>query len=120
MIPQLSLHSPEMIGVTHRSMWLPSVVCGLGLASVGLKAKRWSQGWPHRGLAGRGAVELGRWKGLHHRPTPGGFARREEAEAPQALLGCSQAGRVHSGALAVDTGRCPGPVVQVGKAQVKL
>lgn len=48
MIPQLSLHSPEMIEVIHRSMWLPSVVCGLGLASVGLKAKRLS---PKGGLA---------------------------------------------------------------------
>lgn len=91
MIPQLSLHSPEMIEVIHRSMWLPSVVCGLGLASVGLKAKRLSQGWPIRGLAGRGVVELGRLKGLRRRPTPGGLAAREEAEAPQALLGCSAA-----------------------------
>lgn len=33
MIPQLSLHSPEMTGVIHHSMWLLSVVCGLGLAS---------------------------------------------------------------------------------------
>lgn len=65
-------------------------------------------------------MELKRWKGLHRRPTPGGFAGREEAEAPQALLGRSQAGRVHSSALAVDTGRCPGPVAQGEKARVEL
>lgn len=39
MIPQLSLHSPEMTGVILRSMWLPSVVCGPGLASVGCQGK---------------------------------------------------------------------------------
>lgn len=34
MIRQLSLLSPEMTEVKHHSMWLPSVVCGPGLASV--------------------------------------------------------------------------------------
>lgn len=39
MILQLSLHSPEMTGVIHHSMWLPSVVCGLGWASEGCQGK---------------------------------------------------------------------------------
>lgn len=34
MTHQLSPLSPEMTEVKHHSMWLPSVVCGPGLASV--------------------------------------------------------------------------------------
>lgn len=66
-------------------MWSWAGLCGFESKKIE------PQGWPSRGLAGRGAVELGRLKGLRRRPTPGGLAAREEAEAPQALLGCSAA-----------------------------
>lgn len=39
MTHQLSLLSPEMTGVKHPSMWLPSVVCGLGLAPMIIETK---------------------------------------------------------------------------------
>lgn len=40
MTHQLSRLSPEMTGVRHRSMLLPSVVCGLGLAPVSYWGKK--------------------------------------------------------------------------------
>lgn len=41
MIPQLSLLSPEMTGVIHLSMWLLSVVCGLGWLLWVIEGRRW-------------------------------------------------------------------------------
>lgn len=53
MTHQLSLLSPEMTEVKHPSMWLPSVVCGLGLASVRQKdGTPWASGGPGDGLLG--------------------------------------------------------------------
>lgn len=73
MIPQLSLHSPEMTGVIHRSMWLPSVVCSLGLASVGSQGKgrepRVAQPWP----GWPGAVDWGGGRGCVMGPPPEGL-----------------------------------------------
>lgn len=109
MIRQLSLHSPEMTGVKHHSMWLPSVVCGLGWASEGCQGKGMEprtaqqrpEAWP------TGAVELGCGRGgiMGHR----WWLRwkRRIADVPQAFLCCS---------WACLCSHCPGPVVQGGKA----
>lgn len=53
MTPQSSLHSPEMTGAKHRSMWLPSVVCGLPWASVGHQGKGMEPSVARRSLAER-------------------------------------------------------------------
>lgn len=59
MTPQLSLHSPETTGVTHRSMWLPSVVCGP--ASVLSGQRDGGQGCPSRAwLLGEAVWDGGR------------------------------------------------------------
>lgn len=56
MTRQLSLLSPEMTEVKHPSMWLPSVVCGPGLASVRQKdGAPWASGGPGDRILG-GAV----------------------------------------------------------------
>lgn len=51
MTHQLSLLSPEMTEVKHPSMWLPSVVCGPGLASVRQKnGTSWASGGSGDGI----------------------------------------------------------------------
>lgn len=70
MTPQLSLHSPETTGVTHRSMWLPSVV--RGLASVLSGQRDEAKGVPEEPGC------WGRWCGVvegivSHAPCPGTF-----------------------------------------------
>lgn len=90
MILQLSLRSPEMTGVIHHSMWQPSVVCGLGLASGGCQGKgmesRMAQQRPEAWQTGCGGV--GVVEGAASWAHPSWFCwQRRIADVPQAFLG---------------------------------
>lgn len=93
MILQLSLHSPEMTGVIHHSMWLPYVVCGLGWAPEGCQGKgielRMAQQRPEAWSTGVVELECGR--GCIMGPCWWLRWKRRIADVPQAFLCCSWA-----------------------------